>query len=99
MPEMSSADFYAIKYPRRFSPHCTVFEVNLTLAVKFSHALRYQLFVSHGHGRFLTDVWLGRIYKVTEAPMEPKQRGLGKVSPYLLSYSDTGLSITIHCKT
>lgn len=98
-PEMSSADFCAIKYPRHFSPHCAVFKVNLTLAVKFSHTLRYQLFVSHGHGRFLTDVWLRHIHKVTEAPVKPKQRGLGKVSPYLLSYADTGLSITKPCKT
>lgn len=97
--EMNNADFCPIKNPRHFSPHNIVFKVNLTLAVKFSHALRYQLFVSRGHGRFLTDVWFRHIHKVPEAPAEPKQRSVGKVSPYLLSYTDISLSITKPFKT
>ena len=96
---MNNNDFCPIKNPRHFSPYNIVFKVNLTLAVKFSHALRYQLFVSHGCGRFLTDVWFRHIHKVPEAPAEPKQRSLGKVSPYLLSYTDIGLSIIKPFKT
>lgn len=94
-----NTDFCPIKTPRHFSPHNIVFKVNLTLAMEFSHALRYQLFVSNGHGRFLTDVWFRHIHKVPDAPAEPKQRSLGKVSPYLLSYTDIGLSITKPFKT
>lgn len=97
--EMNSTDFSPIKNPKRFSPHDTVFKEDLTLAMKFSHALRYQLFVSHGHDRFLTDVWFRHIHKVPEAPAEPEQRSLGKVSLYLLSYTDIGLSITKAFKT
>lgn len=93
--EMNNTDFCPIKNLRHFSPH----KVNLTLAMKISHALRYQLFVSHGHGRFLTDVWFRHIHKVPVAPAEPKQRSLGKVSLDLLSYTDIGLSITKPFKT
>lgn len=97
--EMNNTDFGPIKNPKRFSPHDTVFKENLTLAMKFSHTLRYQLFVCPVHDRFLTDVWFRHIHKVPEAPAEPKQRSLGKVSLYLLSYTDTGLSITKAFKT
>lgn len=97
--EMSNTDFCPIKNPKHFSPRDIVFKVNLTLAMKFSHALGYQLFVSHGHDRFLTDVWFRHIHKVPEAPAESKQRSLGKVSLYLLSYTDIGLSITKAFKT
>lgn len=97
--EMSNPDFCPIKNPKRFSPHDTLFKENLTLAMKFSHALRYQLFVSRAHDRFLTDVWFRHTHKVPEAPAEPKQRSLGKVSLYLLSYTDIGLSITKAFKT
>lgn len=96
---MNNTDFCPIKNPKCFSPRDIVFKVNLTLVMKFSHALRYQLFVSHGHDRFLTDVWFRHIHKVPEAPAEPKQRALGKVSLYLLSYTDIGLSITKALKT
>lgn len=44
--EVKSTDFCPIKNPRQFSPHNIVFKVNLTLAMKFSHALKHQLFVS-----------------------------------------------------